>query len=77
MERKKQQVKKITDVFSPNSSPSLNFLEVVYNLEINRWFVCWFLQPKKELSLDRSMELSLDSSVKQWILLESLMLKKY
>lgn len=65
------------DAFSPNSSSSLNFLEAVYNLEINGRFVYWFLLLKKELSLDRSMKLSLDSSRKQWILSEALILKKY
>lgn len=77
MERKKNSRSKITDVFSPNSSSFLNFLQVVYNLEINKWFVCWFLLMKKELSFDISMKLSLDSSMNQWILLEALVLKKY
>lgn len=74
--KKKAAGKKLLMFLAFNSSPSLNFLEVVYNLEI-RWFVCWFLLLKKELSLDRSMKLGLDSSRKQWILLEALMLKKY
>lgn len=76
MERKKQRVKKLLMFLALNSS-SLNFLQAGYNLEINRWFVCWFLQLKKELSFDRSMELSLDSSMNQWIILEALVLKKY